>query len=271
MPVQLPVFQPHLLVLACPSICIRLCQLCQGFLPFQVLGALGEGPSPAASWFPSHLSHSWARPGDAPGATSGAQPNAAGPKPTPHLLGFRGDWVPTPHPGESRKREGRGPPALCFWVHLVPAAIHGPRPLSEKSMASAGAPHAVPLTAPGTRMGKVSGDRGGKGATSGRRILATQKGVRHALYGGEGAVETGHTEGIWGRAAGAPQLGGDSGGSTVPDVQSCHMFPTGGWHSGLEGSSSWAHGQEVTPDAHRDARNRQSGLACGKAPVLAQE
>lgn len=54
-------------------------------------------------------------------------------------------------------------------------------------------------------------------------------------------------------------------------MSSLATFPTGGWHSGLEGSRSWAHGQEVTLDAHRDARNRQRGLACGKAPVLAQE
>lgn len=83
----------------------------------------------------------------------------------------------------------------------------------------------------------------------------------------EGALGTGHTEGIWGGAVGAPRLGGDSGGSTVPGVLSCHMFPTGGWHSRLE---SQAQRQEVTPGAHRGARGRQHGVACGKRPVLAQ-
>lgn len=131
-PVQLPVLRPHLLLLACPNTWVRLCRLCQGFISFQVLGALGEGPSPAASWFPSCFPHPRARPGAGPtrstGATSRARPvrgMAALPAPTriPHLLGFPWEMGARSPPWGVEEKGGQGvPPALWFWARLAPTA-----------------------------------------------------------------------------------------------------------------------------------------------------
>lgn len=132
MPVQLPVFQPHLLLLPCPNTCDRLCRLCQGFVPFQVLGALGEGPSRAASWFPSCFPHARARPGAGPtrstGATSRARPGRGtatlpAPMHIPHLLGFPWELGAHSPPWGVEGKGGQGvPPALWFWAHLAPTA-----------------------------------------------------------------------------------------------------------------------------------------------------
>lgn len=183
-------------------------------------------PSPGQAWSWSHTEH-WSH---QQSMTSERHGHAACPSAYPTSPGLPvGIGCPLSTLGSRGKGRAGGPPSP---VVLGPPGTHCPRPLSDSSVVSAGAPCLAPLTAPGTRVGKDLGDHGGKGAIAARRTLATQIGARPCR--GKGAVRTGHTKGIWGRAAEAPRMEGDSGGSTVP-VLPCVSH----W-----GMALWAGGQQ---------------------------
>lgn len=169
MPVQLPVFRPRLLLLASPNICIRLCQLLQGFFPSQLLGALGEGlslvvptsppPFPAQAWRGSCREH-WTQ----------CDPTSPGP---PIGIG-----CPLPTLGSAGKgRAGGpsspvflGPPGTC--CHPVPQGTERQQ-RGECCCSMSGAS--------GCSWHEDGKGLGGPWWQRGRRSLAAQIKARHAL------------------------------------------------------------------------------------------